>query len=149
MPNDWAVLWVLSCTLLLTICSYHLTYRFNTESTLYSCLNIKELLTGSRQDIWSSSDCNEIRTLNHLVRKRKLSHFAKLAKWLSFVEITYLYNCRTASRLDSFPTDVFREQIPDCHIPHGHFPHLKIPWTLPRRRLPRQDIFLTKAFSPQ
>ena len=26
------------------VCSYHVTYVFQSESTLYSCLNIKELL---------------------------------------------------------------------------------------------------------
>ena len=28
----------------LTVCSYHVTYAFQSESTLYSCLNVKELL---------------------------------------------------------------------------------------------------------
>ena len=27
-PNDWAVLWVLICTVHLTVCSYHATYEF-------------------------------------------------------------------------------------------------------------------------
>ena len=27
-----------------TVCSYHVTYTFQSESTLYSCLNVKELL---------------------------------------------------------------------------------------------------------
>ena len=29
---------------LLTVCSYHVTYAIQSESTLYICLNIKELL---------------------------------------------------------------------------------------------------------
>ena len=39
------------------------------------------------------SDCNLTRTHNHLVRKRKPNHLAKLAffKWLSCVVSTYLY----------------------------------------------------------
>ena len=28
----------------LTVCSYHVTYAFPSESTLYSCLNAKEVL---------------------------------------------------------------------------------------------------------
>ena len=28
----------------LIVCFYHVTYRFESESTLYSCLNVKELL---------------------------------------------------------------------------------------------------------
>ena len=34
------------------------------------CLNVTELLARSRLHIWSLSDINEIRTPNHLVRKR-------------------------------------------------------------------------------
>ena len=58
--------------------SCHVTYTFHSESTLYNCLNIKELLARSRREIWSSSDCNWTRTHNHLVHKRTLNHLAKL-----------------------------------------------------------------------
>ena len=27
-----------------TVCTYHATYAFQSESTIYSCLNVKELL---------------------------------------------------------------------------------------------------------
>ena len=36
---------------ILTVCSYHVTYVFQSESTLYSCLNVKELLALSRHEI--------------------------------------------------------------------------------------------------
>ena len=75
----------------LTVCSCHVTYAFQSESTLYSCLNVKELLARNRREIWSLSDCNGIRTHNHLICKRTLNHLAKLAKWLSCVVSTYLY----------------------------------------------------------
>ena len=74
----------------LIVCSYHVTYAFQSESTLYSCLNVKELLAQNRHDIWSLSDRNETRIHNHLVHKWKLSHLAKLVKWLSCVVTTYL-----------------------------------------------------------
>ena len=32
------------------------------QSTLFSCLNVKELVAQNRSDIWSLSDCNETRT---------------------------------------------------------------------------------------
>ena len=35
----------------LTVCSCHVTYTFQSESTLYSCLNVKELLARSRREI--------------------------------------------------------------------------------------------------
>ena len=35
----------------LTVCSYHVTYAFQSESTLYSCLNFKELLARNRRKI--------------------------------------------------------------------------------------------------
>ena len=52
---------------LLTVCSYHVTYEFQSESTLYSCLNVKELLARNRCYIWNLSDCNETWTHNHLI----------------------------------------------------------------------------------
>ena len=70
----------------LTVCSCHVTYTFQSESTLYSCLNFTELLARSRHEIWSLSGCNWTQTQNHLVRKRTPNHLAKLAslaKWLS------------------------------------------------------------------
>ena len=89
--NNWAVLWVLMCTVHLIVCSYHVTYPFQWESRLYSCLNAKELLAQNRHEILSLSDCNWNRTHNHLVRKRTLNDLAKLAKWLSCVVSTCLY----------------------------------------------------------
>ena len=65
-------------------------YAFQSESTLYSCLNVKELLARSRCDIWSLNDCNGTRTQSHLGRKRTLNHLTKLIKWLSCVVSTYL-----------------------------------------------------------
>ena len=45
----------------LTVCSYHVTHVFQSESTPYSCLNVKKLLARNRHDIWSLSDCNGTR----------------------------------------------------------------------------------------
>ena len=70
--------------------SCHFTYAFQSESTLYSCLDVKELLALSRHEIWRLSDCNWTRTRNHLVHKGTLNPLAKLAKWLSCVPSTYL-----------------------------------------------------------
>ena len=36
---------------IMKICFYHVTYEFESESTLYSCLNVKELLARSRHHI--------------------------------------------------------------------------------------------------
>ena len=64
----------------LTVCFYHVTYAFHSESTLYSCLDVKELLTWNRCDIWSLSDCNGTWNHNHLVHKWTLNHIVKLAR---------------------------------------------------------------------
>ena len=37
--------------LFLTVCSYHVTYAFQSESTLYNCLNVKEPLAQSMREI--------------------------------------------------------------------------------------------------
>ena len=66
-------------TLILSVCSYHVTYAFQSESTLYSCLNVKELLARNLK----LRDCNWTRTHNHLFHKRTLNHLAKLDKWLN------------------------------------------------------------------
>ena len=84
--------WVLFCTVHFNVYSCHATYAFQSESTLYICLNVKEFLPQSRCEIWRSSDCNWTRTQNHLVLKRTLNHLAKLAKWLSCVLSSYLYS---------------------------------------------------------
>ena len=57
-----------------TVCSCHTTYAFQSKSSLYSCLNVKELLAQSRREIWRISDCNWTRTQNHLCLKRTLNH---------------------------------------------------------------------------
>ena len=51
-------MWVLICMVHLTVCSYHVIYTFGSESTLYSCLNAKELLARNRCEIWNLSDSN-------------------------------------------------------------------------------------------
>ena len=37
--------------MIVAVCSCHVTYAFQSESTLYSCLNFKELLVRSRREI--------------------------------------------------------------------------------------------------
>ena len=65
-------------------CMLHMRFRVN--PTLYSCLNLKEVLAQNRCKIWSLSDCNWTQTHNHLVnehstiRKQTQTSFAK---WLS------------------------------------------------------------------
>ena len=68
------------CTVYLTVCCYHITCEFHSESLLSVCLNVKELLAQKRCNIRSLSDCNETRTYHHLVGKQKLDHLVKLAK---------------------------------------------------------------------
>ena len=41
---------------------YYVTYAFQSESTLYSCLKVKEPLARSRRKIWRLSDCNWTQT---------------------------------------------------------------------------------------
>ena len=74
------MLWVLIYTVHLTVCSYHVTYVFQSESTPYCCLNVKELLAQNQCNVWSLSDCN------HSVCKETLNHLAELAKWMSCCE---------------------------------------------------------------
>ena len=43
-------------------------------------MNVKELIAQNKRKIWSLSDYNWTRTYNHLVRKGKPNHLAKLAE---------------------------------------------------------------------
>ena len=43
---------------------------FQSEYTLYSCVNVKELLARSRRKIWSLTDCSWTPTQNHLICKK-------------------------------------------------------------------------------
>ena len=132
-PNDWAVLWVLFCTVYLTVCFYHVTYDFQSESTLYSCLNVKELLARSRRHIWRLSHCKGTRNYNHLVRKRTLNHLAKPAKWLSYAVSTFLYgafDCMFLSCHVRVSEWIQTLQLHECQgIPCSkQAPYLKIKW---------------------
>ena len=66
------MLWVLICTVHLTVCSYHVTYAFQSAFTLYSCLIVKKLFAQSRCEISILSDCKWTLIHNHLVHKRTL-----------------------------------------------------------------------------
>ena len=103
-PNDWTVLWVVICTVDLTVCCCHVAYALWSESSLYFFLNVKVLLGWNRRNIWSPRDCHGTRTHNHLVRKGTLNHMAKLAKWLRRVPSTYLYSA-------------FDSMLLSCHLP--------------------------------
>ena len=59
---------------------YYVTYAIQSESTHYSCLNVKEIFDWNRRNISSLSDSNGIQTHHHLVHKWTLNHLAKLAK---------------------------------------------------------------------
>ena len=67
--DSWFVWSILTNCFSMTVCSCHVTYPFRSESTPYSCLNVKELLARSSYEIWSLSYCNGIRTQNHLVHR--------------------------------------------------------------------------------
>ena len=69
-----------SFSTLFIVCYYHVTYAIHSESTLYSCLNVKEFFARNRRDMQNLEDYNGTRTHNHLVRKQTLNHLAKLAK---------------------------------------------------------------------
>ena len=66
----------------LTVCYCHVTYAFQGESILYSCLIVKELRAQNRSNIWGLSGSNGTRTHNDLVRKRTLNHLRTYRLWV-------------------------------------------------------------------
>ena len=77
------------CVLLYVIIISHTRFRVNPHCIV--CLNDEEILAPSSCYISSLSSRNEIPTHNHLIRKRKLDHLPKLAKWLSCLLSFYMY----------------------------------------------------------
>ena len=75
-------------TIFSVVGSCQVTYAFQSEFTLYSCLNVKELLARRRSQVWSLNDCNWTPTQNHWIRKRTLNHLAKLTYELSGSELS-------------------------------------------------------------
>ena len=73
-----------------TVIMSYMLFRKNLHS--YNYLNVKELLARIRCDIWNLRDSNETLTYNHVFLKQTLNHLAELAKWLSCVVSTYLYD---------------------------------------------------------
>ena len=61
--------------LFFSVCYCHVTYLFHSEYLLYSCLNVKELFTRNRRDIWSLSNNNGTGWLNGWVFVYELSGF--------------------------------------------------------------------------
>ena len=64
------------------------SFRVNLHPTV--CLNVKELPTRSRRHIWHLGDSNKIRTHDHFVCKRTLSHLAKLVILAGLARLTSL-----------------------------------------------------------
>ena len=79
----------------LIVCCYHVTYGFQSESTLYSLHECQG--ARSRHHIWSLSASKGIRTDHQLVLEQTLNHLAKLAKRfmcvvsILFVRCIWLY----------------------------------------------------------
>ena len=67
----------------MTVCYYQCTHTFQSESALYSCLNVKELLAQSRHVFWGLSDSHWTWAQNHLSCVPTSNHLAKLTNWLS------------------------------------------------------------------
>ena len=86
------------------VCSCHVTYAFQSESTLYSCLNVKEVLAQCRREIWSLKYCNWTRTQNHLVRNRTLNNLAKLVFGYKLSGSGLESSCSTLTFRDVFRT---------------------------------------------
>ena len=67
------------------------------KSKICNYLNVKKIFARNRPDIWNLSDCNGIRTHNHLVYKRTLNHFVKMDKSFSCVLRIFLYGALIVS----------------------------------------------------
>ena len=129
-PNHIAELWVLICTLRLTVCSCDVMYAYQSEFTLYICLNVKDLFTRNRRNLWNLSNCTRTRTHKHLVPKPLLNHLAKLTKWLAWILSTYLhskFDCMFFLCHVSISEWIHTLYLPECQgNPHSKYnPYIK------------------------
>ena len=97
------MLWVFICTVHLIVCYYHVRYKFLSESTLHSCLNVKELLARKRRHIWSLSDSNGIRLRTNWLWVHIPLQWLKFQLWRvlskEFLDIQVTIECRFIQNL--------------------------------------------------
>ena len=102
----------------LTVCSYHVTYAFQSEFTLFNCLNVKQLLARSRSEISRLSDCNWARTCSQMHGTNKYSQHSSviLQLWLNDRVFVYeLSGCgfqSSCSHLNFRFRDCFEQGVP-------------------------------------
>ena len=80
-----------------TVCSYHVTYVLQSESTPYSYLNVKELLARNRHHIWSLNcfDCLPFDCLSLWNLEARLSIFGNLKQFflkLNWCDLDYFFS---------------------------------------------------------
>ena len=99
-------LWVLVCTDYLIVCFYHITYAFQSESTLYICLNVKEHLNfrhgalefeygvpwhSGKYRVWTNPETsNTVKCTVQLSPHNTTVSFGKLYDWMIAYSFTNL-----------------------------------------------------------
>ena len=118
---------VLICTVHLTICSCRVTYAFQSEFTLYSCLDVEELVARSRRQtcrVWIHSETSRWHDKNvqsnapyRQVLTTQQTYLVSLAKWLS----VRLWTKWLKVRVKLLSQNVDIKEV--SHVPtfHGHF----------------------------
>ena len=66
----------------LTGCSCYATYAFQSYSTLYSWLNVKEIIARKRREIWSLNEYNWTGTNNNFVCKKNTQLFRQTGQMI-------------------------------------------------------------------
>ena len=87
--------------MLFSACFCHVTYEFESYSTLCSCLNVNEFFPPKRPKIWIYSEFNWTGTNNHLVCERTLNSLVRLVNNLSLIVSTYLCSAFDSISLSS------------------------------------------------
>ena len=64
---------------------------FQSEPTLYTCLNVNEIFAQKKVHVRSLTEINRIWTNSHLFRERTLNHLTNFGEWLNCAVSTYLY----------------------------------------------------------
>ena len=97
--------WVLICTVHLTVCSCHVTNAFQSESTLYSSLNVKELFAQNRREIGIIECGFTLKRIHDMTRTYSIAqHFEILHCWFKYKG--FLYKLTNSDNTKSHPLQV-------------------------------------------
>ena len=122
-PNEWAVFWVLICTVDLTACPCHVTYALQSESTLYNCFEQGVPWHSDNYRVWIDS---ETRTW-HDKNMQSISFLLELIYYVLSIS-EYILATLVAFDFDQKLTQSVAQRTMQCNLSKD-FLNLHLDWS--------------------